>query len=1151
MSVWKAAALGIAELGAGAWFVAGIAGATLGGTMPWFVLAASILGIFVRAVDVESWSMFLTAGLVGRTEAAFGRAAGRVAAAAVVAERLVLPALACMIVAHYSRGIISPQVPAHTLSRSMTAEDLFTVIAAVLIGLLWIRSRMGLDLPTGGIARGVWGGVVVLIVLAVYGIVTVVRTGGVGPGLLRLPFPSLSPSAHPVALALSWVAGLGLVLPVVGGGEALARAAHEFAPPRIQALRRTSLLVILFSFAGTTLLAFAFILLVPQPDVHTWVEAPLAGIAAHLAAPDWLRHVFSVLLACAAFLMLIPAAHEALQDAEQTLRRLSAWHALPETLSMPHPRFGTLARAIDVTAAAAIAVLIASSGRVAWLARAYSIAIAATLVIKIAALVRLRAMRLGPRPFSAPFNLRVGGRELPIGLVGVAIVLASGAVAMLLAADIPAIAAAGLLLGLVGLFTMSARNSATSQATEPDALELLSSSDVLLRQVDARPGSVLVCVRHPHSLAHVSAALQGSGDRDVVVMTVRLLGADVDDDESTETTATPAEQQLFSHVVALTERLRRSVRLLIVPAHDVFDAIASTLVRLRSSEVYGGESASLSADDQGRLLGEAWDRADKTGDLQVRLVIYHHSGRTAAYHIGAHPPSLTATDVELIHRLWRDAAKVIGPHVHHHDIVRAALIQMQQQLSGPQRDDALAAIRQVTRPADELAAVIRNRDFSRLRDMVRNRDAADIATVLTELGVEDQVVIFRVLPRKDAAAVFAYLTPDAAETLLRAMAQEDVASLFNNMAPDDRTNFLEELPAAATRQLLSLLTPAERSVALSLLGYPEDSIGRLMTPNYVAVKEDWTVREVLDYIRLHGQDSETLNVVYVIDEQGALIDDIRIREFLLTSLDFKVSQLMDRHLVAVKMTDDQETAVAAFRNYDRVALPVTDTAGMLIGIVTIDDVLEVVEATATEDIQRIGGSEALDEPYMKIAFWKMVHKRAGWLTALFLGEMLTATAMGAFEAEISRAIVLTLFVPLIISSGGNSGSQASTLVIRALALGEVGLRDWWRVMRREILVGLALGSILACIGFLRISVWSAFSNIYGPHWLLVAFTVASALIGVVLWGTLIGSILPMILRRLGFDPATSSAPFVATLVDVTGLIIYFSVAMVLLRGTLL
>jgi magnesium transporter len=253
----------------------------------------------------------------------------------------------------------------------------------------------------------------------------------------------------------------------------------------------------------------------------------------------------------------------------------------------------------------------------------------------------------------------------------------------------------------------------------------------------------------------------------------------------------------------------------------------------------------------------------------------------------------------------------------------------------------------------------------------------------------------------------------------------------------------------------------------------------------------------------------------------------------------------------LKATDDQETAVRVFKEEDRSALPVTDSAGALIGIVTVDDVLDVAEREATEDIQRLGGSEALDEPYMDIAFRKMVQKRAGWLTALFLGEMLTATAMGFFEKEIAKAVVLALFVPLIISSGGNSGSQASTLVIRALALGEVTLRDWWRVMRREIGAGLALGGILGIIGFLRITVWSAFSTIYGPHWMLVALTVSLALVGVVLWGTLIGSLLPFLLRRLGFDPATSSAPFVATLVDVTGLVIYFTTARVLLGGRLL
>jgi magnesium transporter len=383
------------------------------------------------------------------------------------------------------------------------------------------------------------------------------------------------------------------------------------------------------------------------------------------------------------------------------------------------------------------------------------------------------------------------------------------------------------------------------------------------------------------------------------------------------------------------------------------------------------------------------------------------------------------------------------------------------------------------------------------------------------------------------------------------MAQEDVAALLNNMAPDDRTRFLEELPAAVTRQLLALLTPAERAVALTLLGYPERSVGRRMTPHYVAARELWTVQEVLDYVRAHGQDSETLNVIYVVDEHGLLIDDIRIREFLLAPINRRVSDLMDRRFVALKATDDQDAAVAVFRQYDRSALPVTDTAGMLIGIVTIDDVLDVAEARATREIHRIGGSEALDEPYMQIGFAQMIQKRAGWLTALFLGEMLTATAMGSFEQEISRAVVLALFVPLIISSGGNSGSQASTLVIRALALGEVGLHDWWRVMRREIMAGLALGGILGAIGFLRITLWSAFSNIYGPHWLLIAVTVALSLVGVVLWGTLTGSLLPFLLRRLGFDPAASSAPFVATLVDVTGLVIYFTVALVVLRGTLL
>ena len=723
---------------------------------------------------------------------------------------------------------------------------------------------------------------------------------------------------------------------------------------------------------------------------------------------------------------------------------------------------------------------------------------------------------------------------------------------MIVAGDLAAIVAATVMTILAAWFTVAARHRPPVETgTDETAFDLMLAAELSPDQIEARPGSVLVPVRNPHLLAHVTAALQTPGDRDVVVMTARLLDVDVNEEEAGRTSPTPYERKLLSDVVTLAERVGRPVRLLIVPTRSVVDAIVGAVIRLRASDVFVGESATLSAGDQARLLGEAWERADKPDALDVRLVIHHRSGRSDTYHLGAHPPSLTSGDLDLIHRLWLDAVKAVGPHVHHADVVRAALKQMEEQLKGPHREDAVAAIREIARPAEELAEVLRARDYARLRDMLRNREAGDVAMLLTALSLEDQVVVFRVMPRKDAAAVFEYLSQESQEALLKGMAQDDVAELLNNMAPDDRTLFLEELPAEATRQLLALLTPAERAVAVTLLGYPEHSVGRLMTPNYVAAREEWTVREVLDYVRAHGQDSETLNVIYVVDSRNLLVDDVRIREFLLAPLDRRVAELMDRRFVALKATDDEETAVGVFRQYDRTALPVTDSAGMLIGIVTIDDVLDVAEATATRDIQRIGGSEALDEPYISIAFGRMIQKRAGWLTALFLGEMLTATAMGVFEAEISKAVVLALFVPLIISSGGNSGSQAATLVIRALALGEVGVRDWWRVMRREVLAGLALGAILGSIGFLRISLWSAFSDIYGPHWLLVAVTVSVSLVGVVLWGTLSGSLLPFLLKRLGFDPAASSAPFVATLVDVTGLVIYFSVALVVLRGTLL
>jgi magnesium transporter len=318
------------------------------------------------------------------------------------------------------------------------------------------------------------------------------------------------------------------------------------------------------------------------------------------------------------------------------------------------------------------------------------------------------------------------------------------------------------------------------------------------------------------------------------------------------------------------------------------------------------------------------------------------------------------------------------------------------------------------------------------------------------------------------------------------------------------------------------------------------------------VHDDWTVKEVLDHVREFGRDSETLNVIYVVDERGKLIDDLRMREFLLRPFDAKVSDFRDRTFVALKVNDSQEEALNAFRRYDRVALPVVDSNEVLVGIVTSDDMLDVAEEEATEDIQKLGGLEALDEPYTTISLARMVKKRGTWLIILFLGEMLTATAMQGYNSEIEKAAILAMFLPLIISSGGNSGSQATTLVIRAMAVGELGLRDWFRVVRKELASGISLGLILGTIGFIRIALWQYLHIFdYGQYHWLIGITVAVALVGVVLWGCIAGSMLPFLLRRCGLDPATASAPFVATLVDVTGLLIYFNVALFVLRGTML
>ena len=452
---------------------------------------------------------------------------------------------------------------------------------------------------------------------------------------------------------------------------------------------------------------------------------------------------------------------------------------------------------------------------------------------------------------------------------------------------------------------------------------------------------------------------------------------------------------------------------------------------------------------------------------------------------------------------------------------------------------------------EEIREMISKNEISKLQEKLSDCLAAEIVEYFHELDDHERKIVIEVLPFALAVETFEFLDTDIQRSVLALMSHDKAAQLLNNIAPDDRTELLEELPGPTVKELIKLLSDEERATTLELLGYPEQSVGRLMTPDYIAVEKDWTVQQVLDHVREHGRDTETINVIYVIDKDGRLIDDIRIREFLFVPTHYKVSDLMDSRFIYLLATDDEELAIMAFSRNNRVALPVTDENDILLGIVTIDDVLRLAEQEETENIQKIGGTEALEEPYITIPFFKLMRKRVGWLIVLFLGEMLTATAMGYFEGEISRAVVLALFVPLIISSGGNSGSQASTLIIRAMALQEVTLKDWWKIMKREFLSGLFLGLILGIIGFSRVAAWSMFTDMYGPHWLLVAIAVGISLVGVVLWGTLSGSMLPLVLKRCGADPAASSAPFVATLVDVTGLVIYFTVAMIIFRGTLL
>ncbi len=427
----------------------------------------------------------------------------------------------------------------------------------------------------------------------------------------------------------------------------------------------------------------------------------------------------------------------------------------------------------------------------------------------------------------------------------------------------------------------------------------------------------------------------------------------------------------------------------------------------------------------------------------------------------------------------------------------------------------------------------------------------DFAELVEDLTPKHRSLLFEAIPPKIATDIFQQLGVGEQREILDSLSSPRVAEIINEIDPDDRTALLESLPIHATKQLLSFLKPLERAIAQKLLAFPEDSVGRLMTPDFLAILRGWTVAQALDYIRKNGEDKETLNDIYVVDGQGRLLDDILIREFLLSPLDRSVEDIRDGQFTSLHALEPKENAIQAFKKYNnRTALPVIDEEGVLLGIVTIDDILLLEEKETTEDIQMLGGVQALTDSYLEISFWGMFQKRGGWLLVLFLGQMLTTSAMSFFQVEISKAVILALFVPLIISSGGNSGSQAATLVIRALALGEVLYSDLWKVLRRELLVGFSLGAALGFVGLLRVFIWGATTGDYGDHYIQLGISVCASVVCVVTWGTLVGAMLPLLLKRFGLDPATSSAPFVATLIDITGILIYFNIVLWVMQGKL-
>jgi len=452
----------------------------------------------------------------------------------------------------------------------------------------------------------------------------------------------------------------------------------------------------------------------------------------------------------------------------------------------------------------------------------------------------------------------------------------------------------------------------------------------------------------------------------------------------------------------------------------------------------------------------------------------------------------------------------------------------------------------------EFDELIEAKDWPALKEALGEVPAVDVAELLQEMDIEVAVVIFRLLKKDHAADVFSNLSSSTGVELLNNLSGSQLSDIMSNLEPDERVSIMEELPGHLTQRVLNSMEVDDQKQVKNMLGYPEETVGRLMTTRYVRVKAEWTIQRSMAHIRKYGQRAETLNVIYVVDENEKLIDDLKLTELILADLDQTISSLMDNSFVALSAFEDQEEAYKALSKYDRVALPVVDSGGILIGIVTVDDIIDIAEEETTEDMQLMAGMDALDRYYSETTIFEMVQKRVGWLVVLFIGQLFTVTAMGAYESVLASAVFLSIFIPMIISSGGNSGSQAATLIIRALSTDDIDMNEWKKVFGREILSGLLLGALIGILGFVVIICYGLVQQLpMNSEMILSALTVSFSLMAVIVFGNLSGSMLPFLLSKMGLDPAVSSAPFISTISDVTGIIIYFSIAMALLKGVVL